>query len=120
VQLASRASIAYAREPAALAVINRAHVDLAFGIPSLTVLVLAFAYVRHVARRGRKRREARARTPSRGMRSLSQRSEMRAGDDPTSVMEDLSTHSRPAQRDLPVGERRKAAKGSAKASAKRR
>jgi hypothetical protein len=72
-------------------------VDLVYGIPSLTALLLALAYVRHVARRDRRRAKEHKRPPSRAVRSLSQRSEMRAGDDHMSVMEDLRTHSKPAQ-----------------------
>ena len=71
--------------------------DLAYGIPSLTALILAFAWVRHVARRERTRRPHRARrSKPPGARSLSQRSEMRAGEDPITVMESIQrTHSRP-------------------------
>ena len=73
------------------------NMDLAYGIPSLTALILAFAWVRHVARRERTRRRQRARqSKPPGVRSLSQRSEMRAAEDPSTVMESIQrTHSRP-------------------------
>ena len=71
--------------------------DLAFGLPSLAALIIAFAWVRHIGRRDRRHRRDRTRQAKpRGMRSLSQRSEMRAGEDPNTVMESIQrTHSRP-------------------------
>lgn len=64
--------------------------DLAYGIPSLALLLLAFAYVRRLARREAERRRRRTgKLPKTGVRSLSQRSEMRAGDDLNSVMDDI-------------------------------
>jgi hypothetical protein len=65
-------------------------VDVVYGVPTLAALVFAFGYVRSLARRERARRaQPRRKSPTRGVRSLSQRSEMRAGDDPNTVMEDL-------------------------------
>jgi hypothetical protein len=70
-------------------------VDLVYGLPALAALLVAFAFVRRVARRQRDARLRRTRTPPKqAVRSLSQRSEMRAGD-PISVMDDLQrTNSR--------------------------
>ena len=64
-------------------------VDLIYGIPALAALLVALAYVRRIAQRKRKPRVRRANKPLKYMRSLSQRSEMRAGDDFNSVMEDM-------------------------------
>jgi hypothetical protein len=70
-------------------------VDLVYGIPSVVALLVALGYVRRVARRERKRRVNRTRVPPAvGLRSLSQRSEMRAGEDAATVMEEIQrTHS---------------------------
>jgi hypothetical protein len=69
--------------------------DLAYGLPALAGLVMLLLYVRRVATRARARRLDRSsRAPSRGVRSLSQRSEMRAGDDPLSVMDSMRLSAR--------------------------
>jgi hypothetical protein len=72
----------------------------AYGLAALVLLIVALVYVRAIARR--RRRSVRRRGPSRGMRSLSQRSEMRANEDPSTVMEQIQrTHSRGRMRDEP-------------------
>jgi len=79
--------------------------DPVYGLPALAALLLALAYVRRIARRGRfQRRGRRSLGGDRGYRSLSQRSEMRAGEDATTVMEDIArarTVSRRPQANLP-------------------
>lgn len=69
--------------------------DLVYGIPSVVALILALYYVRRLLRRERARRGNRIRhSPAAGLRRLSQRSEMRAGEDVVTVMEDIQrTHS---------------------------
>jgi hypothetical protein len=69
--------------------------DLVYGIPTLAVLIFVFGYVRRIARR-RNAQLRHPRKPPKYVRSLTQRSEMRAGEDVTSVMEHMQrTHSRP-------------------------
>lgn len=63
--------------------------DLVYGIPALAALLFAFAHVRRIARRERLSRTRRLPQPPRAsVRTLSQRSEMHAGD-AISVMDDL-------------------------------
>ena len=67
------------------------NLELSLGLPALAALLLAFAYVRRIARRDKARKLDRRRgvRPA-AHRSLSQRSEMRAGEDPSTVMESIA------------------------------
>jgi hypothetical protein len=70
---------------------NARNVELNLGLPALAALLVALAYVRRVARRDKARRLDRKRgvRPA-AYRSLSQRSEMRAAEDPSTVMESIA------------------------------
>lgn len=73
--------------------------NLLVGLPLVGLLVLAFFGARYVIRRDRLRR-ARYRKNSPWLRRMSARSEMRAYNDPTTMMGSI-TNSRPSSREKP-------------------